>query len=371
MPHDEPTRIVELTPPGRGAVASVLVEGPQARELVGQFFHSASGRKLDEVVFGRVLFGRWQVVNGDRSPGEELIVCPTGKQSVEVHCHGGRAAVRRVVDALVAVGGKVMDWPAWLSEHEPAPFSAEARLALAEATTRRTALILLDQFHGALEREVRAIDEWVATGELRKAGQRLGELLERAPLGRHLTRPWRVVLAGRPNVGKSSLINALLGYERAIVTPAPGTTRDVVTAAAALDGWPVELADTAGLRAARDEVEAAGVERAREQVEAADVLLLVFDRSRPWCADDRQLADRYPHAIVIHNKSDLLAHDEGRPEGLTVSATNAQGIEALIAAVVDRLVPDVPSQGAAVPFTERQIERLEKTQSAIATLAPS
>ena len=370
MSHEVQTRIVELTPPGRGAVASVLVEGPRARELVGRFFHSASGRTLDEVARGRILFGRWRDADGDETPGEELIVCSTGEKTVEVHCHGGRAAVRRVVDALTECGGEMMDWPAWLIDREPSRFSAEARIAMADATTRRTALILLDQYHGALERKVRAIDELVDEGALGKAGKRLGELLAWAPLGRHFTRPWRVVLAGRPNVGKSSLINALLGYERAIVTPVAGTTRDVVTAPAALDGWPVELADTAGLRAARDEVEAAGVARAREQAETADLLLLVFDRSEPWSAEDRQLADRYPQAIVMHNKSDLTARDEDRPDGLMVSATKAEGIEALIAAVVGRLVPVVPAPGAAVPFTERQIECFKQARSALAAGQP-
>jgi tRNA modification GTPase len=365
MPRDVHTRVVELTPAGRGAVATVLVEGPRARELVGRFFHSASGRKLDEAKRGRILFGRWQAANDDETAGEELVICPTSEQTVEVHCHGGRAAVRRVVDALSEAGGQVMGWPDWLSDHEPSLFSAEARIALAEATTRRTSLILLDQYHGALQREVRAINALVAEGELGQAVKRLEKLLERATWGQHLTRPWRVVLAGHPNVGKSSLINALVGYERAIVTPVAGTTRDVVTAAAALDGWPVELADTAGLRTARDDVEAAGVERAHEQIEAADLLLLVFDRSKPWSGEDCQLAERYPQAVVIHNKSDLKQNDAGRPEGEPLSATTNTGVDALIATIVDRLVPAVPSQGAAVPFTERQVSVLEQARSAL------
>ena len=100
-----------------------------------------------------------------------------------------------------------------------------------------------------------------------------------APLGRRLTAPWRVVVAGPPNVGKSSLVNALAGYQRSIVAPTPGTTRDVVTTRLAIDGWPVELADTAGVREATDALETQGVRLAREATAAADLCLWVLDAS--------------------------------------------------------------------------------------------
>ena len=124
--------------------------------------------------------------------------------------------------------------------------------------------------------------------------ERIDALLARERLGRHLTRPWSVVLAGRTNVGKSSLMNALAGYGRAIVHHAPGTTRDAVALATAIDGWPVELCDTAGLRAADDAVERAGIERARQRLAQADLVVLVADRSVPWSAEDQALADQWP-----------------------------------------------------------------------------
>jgi tRNA modification GTPase len=111
----------------------------------------------------------------------------------------------------------------------------------------------------------------------------LDALLRWSEFGRHLTQPWQVVLTGVPNVGKSSLINRLLGYSRSIVYAEPGTTRDVVTAATAFDGWPVELSDTAGLRDAAGEIEAAGVERARRHLATAD-LAIVFSTAAGSCA---------------------------------------------------------------------------------------
>jgi tRNA modification GTPase len=175
------------------------------------------------------------------------------------------------------------------------------------------------------------------------------------------------VLAGRTNVGKSSLINALVGYRRSIVFDAPGTTRDVVTATTALEGWPVELSDTAGLRASDDPLEAEGVRRARQQMIAADCLLLVFDGGRAWCAEDDALVESWPAAIVVHNKADLAPPAaEARPAGLRTSAITADGIDKLVAAIAARLVPDVPPPGAAVPFTPRQVDSLQRALDAAA-----
>ena len=184
------------------------------------------------------------------------------------------------------------------------------------------------------------------------------ELLERADVGLHLAKPWRVVLAGRPNVGKSSLINALVGYERAIVHEAPGTTRDIVTALTALDGWPVELADTAGLRVGDEPLEVAGIALARRQAAEADLLLLVFDRNTAWSAEDEALVKAWPAALAVLNKCDLPAAAGRRPTGVEVSAQSGAGLAELAPAMVARLVPRAPEPGEAVPFLESHVELL-------------
>jgi tRNA modification GTPase len=184
----------------------------------------------------------------------------------------------------------------------------------------------------------------------------LDAILNYVVLGLHLTQPWKVVIAGPPNVGKSSLINALLGYERAIVFDQPGTTRDVVTAHTALDGWPIQLADTAGLRASDDELESAGVERAIAQAAAADCLLLVFDASATWTDENDRIIEKWPEALVVHNKCDLATPAVA---GLRVCALKGDGIAALIQAIVAQVAPAVPRPGEAVPFSAGQVEMLQ------------
>jgi tRNA modification GTPase len=165
-------------------------------------------------------------------------------------------------------------------------------------------------------------------------------------------------LAGRPNVGKSSLLNALAGHDRAIVHPTAGTTRDAVTHATAIEGWPVELCDTAGLRDSENAIEQAGIELARERLADADLIILVRDQTEPWAAEDQAILDQWPKALVVHNKCDLAASRGARPAGLSVSALCGSGIEQLLQTISDRLVPDPPPPGAAVPFTREQIDAI-------------
>jgi tRNA modification GTPase len=249
--------------------------------------------------------------------------------------------------------------------------SREARGALALAATLRTASILLDQWAGALAREVREVQHLLASS-VAEAAKRLEVLLGRAPLGLHLTQPWRVVLAGRPNVGKSSLINALLGYQRSIAFDQPGTTRDVVTASAALDGWPVELTDTAGLRAAdesnADDLESAGIAKALGEIAAADVIVLVFDATQPFSEQDEALCRRWAQAVLVANKCDLpdrMSLGAGGPSPiLRTSALRGEGIQPLASRIARELVPDAAPPGAGVPFTARQVQFIRQALAA-------
>ena len=331
LPKD---RIVLLTPDGRGAVASLRIEGPRAAELVQRHFIRPKA-SLSE---GRIYVGQW----GTTTP-EEVVVCRLGSERIEVHCHGGAAASRRIISDLVQDGCCAISWRDWIGSEESHPIRASARALLAEARTERTATILLDQYNGALDRAIENIIDVLQSGDAATAAARLDELLARTALGMHLIEPCRVVLAGPPNVGKSSLINAMVGYRRSIVHDLPGTTRDAVNVSTAFDGWPVELIDTAGLRISDDPLEVAGIDRARQQIASADAVLLVFDAARSWTSELAALVDQFPAAIVVHNKIDLLpngsdAAPSDRPPGIATSALNGRGIAELIAAVAAHLV---------------------------------
>ena len=176
---------------------------------------------------------------------------------------------------------------------------------MAEARTTRTAAILLDQYRGALGRALDEIEASLQAGDKQAAREQTEALLAHAATGLHLTRPWQVVVAGRPNVGKSSLINAIAGYHRAIVHSTPGTTRDVVGLQTAMEGWPVEISDTAGLRETGEEIERAGIDLAQQKIVAADLVVLVFDNSLPWSEQDQALVESHPAALLLYNKSDL------------------------------------------------------------------
>ncbi len=357
------TTVVQLTPRGRGAIASLRVSGPRAVEVVARCFQRAAGVKSSDWPLRQILFGRWRSpAEASQDCGEELIVCRVAESRIEVHCHGGEAAVATVIDSLVGLGCRPLVWP---EDREPR-WQRDVELALAAASTERTALILVDQHQGALPRAVIDVCQMLSRGQLGPARDQLNEILRWQSLGEHLTAPWQVVLAGPPNAGKSSLINALVGFERAIVFDQPGTTRDVIQIESAVDGWPVRLSDTAGLREADDALEALGVKRARQQLRTASLVLLVFDSHRQSAGVVRKLVARYPDAILIFNKCDLaqpgcvLDRDFVRTSALT-----GEGIPDLMARIAQRLVPNVPPAGTPIPFHRDQIRWLTRARQCL------
>lgn len=308
-----------LTPPGTGAIATIRVAGPDAWEVVRRHFRPAQGELPATPELHRIWFG---------TLGDEVVLAVKAANELDIHCHGGPRVVQWVIDLLDV----------------PRADSRQAG-ALARASTLRTASILLDQYHGAFDRAMHS-----------PTCEQLERLVALIPVGRHLVEPWRVVIAGPPNVGKSSLINALAGYERSIVSPTAGTTRDVVTVRVALDGWPVELSDTAGLRTTGEELEAAGIELAKRQLDRADLVVWVIDLTAPQLPPVGQRVD-----LLVGNKADLTPHTRSLTfPVLEVSAVTGAGIAGLISAVVDRLVPVAPLPGEAVPYLPEQIASVER-----------
>ncbi|MCA9269016.1 MAG: 50S ribosome-binding GTPase [Planctomycetales bacterium] len=281
----------------------------------------------------------------------------------ELHCHGGRVVAQALLAALSQQGCRIVDWNEACRLTGESAIATAARQILANARTARVALVALDQWHGALADAIASIIAAMDAGGALQADARLAALLARSNFGLHLGDPWRVVLAGRPNVGKSSLMNALLGFERAIVFDQPGTTRDVVTAQTAVDGLPVALSDTAGLRPAGDAIEQQGVALARAQAATADLLLFVEDASATPTADDAVLAAEYPNATIVLNKVDVASRPWEASERLVpVSAKTGEGIADLVRHISRRLAPDPPGPGEAAPFTAAQCTSLAEAR---------
>lgn len=363
MTDERPTLAACLTPPGQSALATIGLHGPRAWPALRALFRLRSGGELpDRATGGRFWLGR---LGGEVA--DEVVVAVKRIEPVpwlEVHGHGGREVVRFILDHLREQGLHIVGWADFLRQTADDPLSAAAAIALAHAATLRTAGILFDQQQGALGRALDAIRAALAANDSTSAAERLAQLTRFMAVGQHLTRPWRVAVAGAPNVGKSSLVNALAGYQRSIVAPTPGTTRDVVTTRLALDGWLIELVDTAGLRADAEALEEQGIVRAREAVADADLCLWVLDGSAPpvWPDEDMQ------GVLQVINKSDLPSawNLESASGAVRVSARTGEELEELCAAVVARLVPDPPPAGAAVPFMPRLCEGIAEAQRALA-----
>lgn len=368
-----------ITPPGEGGIGIVLLTGPGAEDLLARHFRGTS-RRVEELEVGDLAYG-----HVERSSGrilDEVIVARTddGEDAprYEVNCHGGVAAVRAVMECLRAGGARRVDWRELAQEHTrpdrplaPGSVRAAATARLPRVETRLGARVLLHQLNGALtEATRRLLDTGQRDGD---AARGLERLLRYAPLGRALTDPPSVLLAGPPNVGKSTLLNALLQRERVIVHHQPGTTRDVVRETVSLEGVPFELMDSAGVRTETGEIEAQAIERVRKLFGECHVLVLVYD-TRGTLEEALRDLPALPancRVVIAGNKVDLLDKAPPRPNlplshpdatCVFLSAREGRGVEELedaLLAPYRHLLPDA-EKGAAIPFTDTIASALEE-----------
>lgn len=346
-----------LTPPGRGALAVVGVAGGRAAVIVDRLFVVRSGRPVAAREDGSIVYGTW------RATGEDVVAVRRGADVVEVHCHGGVAAGAAVTASLVAAGAAEVPWAAWLAAADARQTVVEAHEALAGCGGPKAARILARQAAGGLDAAISHMHALIEAGQPAAAAAARDRLLRAARVGIRLVRPWRVVVAGLVNAGKSSLVNALAGHARSLVSPEPGTTRDLVTTRVVLDGWEVDLIDTAGFRDGGDvagRVERAGIARAEAAAADADLVL------RVWPADTGPPPEPRPGVeILVVSKIDLAPSARGWPaDAVPTSVATGTGIPDLAAAIVARLVPEERTDPdlltGAVPFTTRQIELIEE-----------
>ena len=358
------------------AIGILRISGEGCFDLCDRVFRPRNGRPFSrqnprEMVLGSLLDREGRTIDAClavRFPGPRSY---TGEDCAEFHCHGSPVVLDEGLRALFAAGARQADRGeftrrAFLSGNLDLT-QAEAVIDLIEAETVQAARSAAGQLDGALREPVEAVrgsllditsqfcavvdypdediedlgrEEILRT--LEQAERTLSELLAAAHRGQLLRQGVPTVILGRPNAGKSSLLNALLGYDRAIVTDVAGTTRDTVEEKAVVGGVLLRLIDTAGIRDAEDEVERMGVERSRQAAARAELALLVLDGSQPLAGEDRQAlaaARLAPRRLVLRNKIDLpQVLDSGSLEGertLPLSARTGQGLDGLEAAVAE------------------------------------
>ena len=355
-PGDPPiaaARVSLLTPPGRGALAVVGVAGHDACRVADSCFRPRGPRALAHREAGALCYGRW--ISDPDQAGEDLVVVKSSRDRIEVHCHGGHAAAEAVIASLERLGALRQPWPDWLADSGVDPIEIEAFEAMGHVAGSRAARILVRQASGLLRDAIASI----AALPREARGGPVDRLLAASRVGLRLADPWRVVLAGAVNAGKSSLANALAGFSRSIVSPEPGTTRDVVTTRLVLGGFDVELFDTAGLRsqdAAASNTERAGIARAEAAANGADLVLRVVPADGA-CPIDRETA---AHELLVVTKADLAQPGFDPPaDCVLTSAVTGRGITDLVDAIVKRLVPELAGDptllDGPVPFTQRQV----------------
>ncbi len=398
------TRCAVLTGSGRSAVAVVAIHGPQAREALLNCFVPATPRPL---LSGDIRFGLWQSSDED-GDGESVVVTPRGCNSAtgdsglgdsglgdsfEVHCHGGPAAIDRIIDDLQRMGVERVDpmlwtldrWTpdCWTPDRGDSPAAApliirEAVDQLLACQTSRTAAVALDQVRGALrdwaERAKTQIGRHPdANIDVLHADVR--QIRSASSFGLRLAQPFHVVLSGPPNVGKSSLVNAILGYDRSITLDVAGTTRDLLHADTVIDGIPIHLTDTAGIRESSEPIEREGVRRARTAAAQADLVIYVTQPSVDSSAVESSSVESssvesssvesssvesssdWPtvKSLRVMNKSDLASNCDPPSENeIRTVATTGDGVEELMQAIVAAVVKSFPQAGQPVPLNKRQ-----------------
>lgn len=374
------------TPPGKGAVGIVRVSGPGSLELVSRVWKGKNPLSLE-----RNSFTYGKVIGQDGEALDEALLLAfkepysyTGQDSAELHTHGSPAVLRKVLQALIEAGAR----PAGPGEFTLRAYlnrrmdlaQAEAVLSLVESESDAARRQAMRGLSAGLSAKIQALSEvlfdllahiqaWldypeegVERAEIRARLEpvlhEIRRLLATAPAGRIAQRGARIALVGAPNAGKSSLLNALLGYERAIVTPIPGTTRDYLEASLEIAGVPVTAVDTAGVRPTEDLVEKSGVERALQIARETDLVVYLADSSQPPITPPELPWER---TLKVATKADLSpVWDTGG--FLAVSSTTGFGLDRLRQAIHDWLLRDAP-EGEVWITNERHAEALSRAET--------
>lgn len=400
----ESTIAAIATPPGEGGIGIVRISGPEAFAVADRVFDSVSHKKTAEIPGYTALFGRVKNNHGVLDEGVALVFrAPksyTGEDTVELMVHGGNLLLRQVLRAALDAGAE----PADRGEFSKRAFcngkmdltKAESIMGLISAESESSLRLYTASYLGTTAREIEKIEQDLLEADasiatysdypeeylpelsepvflrlLTQSEQRLNDLISSYRNGRILRRGIETAIVGKPNVGKSTLMNLLSGSARSIVTDVAGTTRDVIEETVLLGDLTLKLADTAGIHETADTVEAVGVSLAKERLKTADLVLAVFDLSVEPDDDDRALAEslKGKNAVVLLNKSDVKASADYsflRPlPRVEISAKTGEGLERLEEAVKKAVHLGQIDPDAAMLNNERQYNCALKAQSSL------
>ena len=391
--HDEDTIAAISTALGEGGIGIIRISGNRAVEIAGKLFNGSKQQDLFSAPSHALHHGC--IVHPEtRAIIDETLVSVmrsphsyTKEDIVEINCHGGTLALQNVLDAVLSQGARLatpgeftkrafLNGRLDLSQAESvidvirAKTNAGLQLAVQQlqgklsaqvSDIRHTLVQLLASIEASIdfaEEDIEIISYSQIIHELQQSLERIGRLLKSAHEGKIVRDGLTIAIVGKPNVGKSSLLNVFLEEERAIVTPIPGTTRDTIEDYINLNGIPIRLVDTAGLRETEDHVERLGVERSRRVIQQSDIVLCVFDVSVPWSQEDDDFLEFVTdkEKILVFNKIDLPAQflvDEivkKLPEtspAFRVSVSEHIGFDELKQEIVNDVI-DIPLESIAV-----------------------
>ncbi|MEH1765117.1 MAG: tRNA uridine-5-carboxymethylaminomethyl(34) synthesis GTPase MnmE [Nostoc sp.] len=392
--------------PQQGSVGIVRVSGSQAMALAQSLFH-APGRQVWES--HRILYGYIRHPQTQQLVDEALLLIMKAPRSytredvVEFHCHGGIMAVQQVLQLCLENGARLaqpgeftlrafLNGRLDLTQAEgiadlvgaKSPQAAQSALAGLQGKLahpirqlRANCLDILAEIEARIdfEEDLPPLDHKFIISEIDKIAAEITRLLETKDKGELLRTGLKVAIVGRPNVGKSSLLNAWSRSDRAIVTDLPGTTRDVVESQLVVGGIPVQVLDTAGIRETTDQVEKIGVERSHRAANAADLVLLTIDASTGWTEGDQEIYEKVQHRplIVVINKIDLLQEEDRKniqskiqvaKSTIVTAAAQNQGIDALEIAILE-IVQSGKVQAADMDLAINQRQAAALTQAKI------
>ncbi len=366
------TIVAIATAPGEGGIGILRISGEKSLEVAQSIFKSISGKRIDEYNNRTLIYGN--IVDNDKIIDEVLLAYMKGPKSytaedvVEINCHGGFISVKKILELILSKDVRLAE----AGEFTKRAFlngridlsQAEAVIDVINAKTSKSHEVAQEQLEGALSLKIRslrdkvtellghvtvAIDypeediEFITYNTLKEKTEELEKeikkLFDSSESGKIFREGLKTVIIGKPNVGKSSLLNMILGEKRAIVTDIPGTTRDVIEEFVNLRGIPIKIVDTAGIRETEDVVEKIGVEKSRKSLSSADLVIMVLDYSEKLTDEDIEILESIDKSktVVLLNKTDLKKQIEEEKISyyvennsiIEISALKQEGIEKL------------------------------------------